>query len=69
MGCKIHDEPSKVTAEDGVVMMDGPDGVAVSLTPAAAAETSERLLEASLEARGQAARAEQHVKPQSAATP
>ncbi|WP_157219711.1 hypothetical protein [Flavisphingomonas formosensis] len=37
------DEPAEVTAEEGQVLVDGPDGVAVSLTPAAAAETGRRL--------------------------
>ena len=50
---KIHNRPSDVTAEKGVVMVDGPDGVAVTLTPKAAVETSERLLEAGIEAQGQ----------------
>ena len=50
---KAYDTPSKVTAEDGEVMVDGPDGVAVSLTPDAAAETSDRLLEQAAIARGQ----------------
>ena len=48
-----YDEPSKVDAKDGVVTVDGPDGVDVNLTPEAAAETSDRLLEKSAEARGQ----------------
>src|SRR5205085_1107354 len=39
----LHDEPSKVDAEEGEVIVDGPDGVAVSLTPEAAIETSHRL--------------------------
>ena len=42
-----------VTAEHGQVLVDGPDGVAVSLTPDAAVETSDRLLEAAVEAQGQ----------------
>ena len=41
---KIHDTPSDVTAESGAVILDGPDGVAVALTPEAATETSDRLL-------------------------
>lgn len=53
MQTKVHDEASKVTADDGIVMVDGPDGVAVSMTPRAAAETSDRLLEGSAEAQGQ----------------
>lgn len=50
---KTWKEPSEVGAEEGEVIVDGPDGVAVSLTPDAALETSERLLESGLAARGQ----------------
>jgi hypothetical protein len=50
---KIYDVPSEVAAEDGAVIVDGPNGVAVSLTPDAALETSDRLLNGALEARGQ----------------
>ena len=50
---RTYDEPSVIGAEQGEVIVDGPDGVAVSLTPDAAIETSERLLDASLTARGQ----------------
>ena len=53
MDGKAYDTPSKVTAEEGEVMVDGPDGVAFSLTPEAAAETSDRLLEQAAIARGQ----------------
>lgn len=38
-----HDRPSDVVAERGDVHIDGPGGVAVSLTHEAAAETSNRL--------------------------
>jgi len=48
-----YDEPSEVTAEEGEVLVNGPDGVAVSLTPEAADETSQRLLYAAAEAKGQ----------------
>ena len=48
-----YDTPSDVNAEAGEVIVDGPDGVAVSLTPDAALETSQRLLEAGLMAQGQ----------------
>jgi hypothetical protein len=48
----IYDEPSRVRAAKGAVEVDGPDDVAVALTPDAAEETSERLLSASFEARG-----------------
>lgn len=49
---KIYDEPSKVTVEDGAIAVDGPDGVDVTFTADAADETSQRLLEASMKARG-----------------
>ncbi len=45
-----HDEPfdeaGEVTVEAGVVLVDGPDGVAISLTPAAAQVFGERLIAA-----------------------
>jgi len=50
---RLYDEPSKVEAEKGEVLVDGPDGVAVSMTPEAAAETSDRLLDGAMTARGQ----------------
>jgi len=53
MDNEIHDEPSNVAAEDGVVLADGPDGVAVSLTPDAALETSQRLFDKGAVALGQ----------------
>jgi hypothetical protein len=53
MDDKIYDEPSKVDAQDGTVIVDGPDGVAVSLTADAALETGGRLIDAAALARGQ----------------
>jgi hypothetical protein len=50
---KSWNEPSDVAAEDGQVVVDGPDGVAITLTPDAAVETSQRLLEGGLTAQGQ----------------
>lgn len=50
---KVYDEPTKVDAEDGNVVLDGPDGVAVLMTPEAAEETSHRLLWGAAEAQGQ----------------
>ncbi len=50
---KTYDTPSDVTATDGIVSVKGPDAVDVELTAEAADETSDRLLEASLKARGQ----------------
>lgn len=49
----VHDEASEVKAVNGGVDVDGPDAVDVTLTPDAAEETSERLMEASVRARGQ----------------
>ena len=49
----IYDEPSQVDADDGVVIVKGPDAVAVRLTAGAAEETSERLLDGAMKARGQ----------------
>jgi len=53
---KTYDEPSSVEAEDGNVVLDGPDGVDVKMTPDAAVETSDRLLQSSLKAQGQRVR-------------
>jgi hypothetical protein len=50
---KAHSEPSEVAAEEGEVIVEGPDGVAVSMTPDAAIETSHRLLDRATEAQGQ----------------
>ena len=50
---KIYDDPSEVDAKDGTVVVNGPDAVAVRLTSKAAEETSDRLLEGALKARGQ----------------
>ena len=49
----VYDEASQVEAEDGVVSVEGPDAVDVKLTPDAARETSDRLLEGSMRAQGQ----------------
>jgi hypothetical protein len=53
MDDKIYSDASHVEAEDGAVVVDGPDGVDVKLTPEAAAETSDRLLFAAGAARAQ----------------
>jgi len=50
---KVYNEPSQVDAQDGIVVVDGPDAVAVLLTPEAAAETSDGLLENAAKAAGQ----------------
>jgi hypothetical protein len=53
---EIYDEPSQVDAKDGVVSVDGPDGVDINLTPDAALETSDRLLASATKAQGQKVR-------------
>lgn len=39
-------QPSQVIVEDGQVLLEGPDGVAVGMTPEAAEETARRILSA-----------------------
>ena len=63
MDDKIYDEPTEVDATDGNVVLDGPDGVAVLMTPQAAVETSDRLLFGAAKARGQQVQAEGRYKP------
>ena len=59
---KPHEMPSDVTAEEGEVQVDGPDGVAISFTPDAALETSGRLFRGAAEARGQKGQSEESKK-------
>ena len=59
---KVHDIPSDVSAEAGEVIVDGPDGICVSLTPGAAVKTSSRLLVGAMQARSQRADAERGRK-------
>lgn len=51
-----HADPSEVNAEEGKVIVEGPDGVAVTLTPDAAEETGRRLISAAADARRQEGR-------------
>jgi hypothetical protein len=51
---ELFDEPTQVTAKNGEVILDGPDGVDVKLTPEAARETSTRLWDGAAKAKGQA---------------
>ena len=48
----VYSEPTEVTVEDDVIALDGPDGVDVKLTAEAAEETSDRLLDGVVKARG-----------------
>jgi hypothetical protein len=49
---RIHEKPSHVQNAAGEVIMDGPDGVAVSMTPEAASMTAARLIDNAAEAKG-----------------
>lgn len=42
---RVHETPSDVVSLDGHVLVDGPGGVALTLTPHAAVKTGERLIE------------------------
>lgn len=48
----VYDEVTKVTTKDGEVILDGPDGVDVTMTPAAAAETGHELINGAMKATG-----------------
>jgi len=47
-------DPGIASAEDGLVFLDGPDGIAIALTPEAAASMGRSLIEASEQALRQA---------------
>ena len=57
MPTKAHDVPTKVTVEEGEIMLDGPDGLAVSFTPAAASKSASAIAAAVREARSSKAKA------------
>jgi hypothetical protein len=44
MAGKVESEPSDISNERGEVLVSGPDGVAVSMTPEAAIITGNRLI-------------------------
>jgi hypothetical protein len=52
MDGKVHDVPSSVASEEGQVIVDGPDAVAVTMTPKAAEETGQRLISSASDAAG-----------------
>ena len=47
------DQATNVTAEEGEVVLQGPDGIGLSMTPEAAEETGRRLLDGAGKARDQ----------------
>jgi hypothetical protein len=50
---KLYDEATEVSATDGEVLLDGPDGVDVKVTPEAAEQTADNLIKGAVKARGQ----------------
>lgn len=64
---RVYDVATTVDAEDGKVVLDGPDGVAVLMTPEAALETSDRLLLGATQARGQQIQEEQRRRARESA--
>lgn len=50
---KHESQGGKAVAEGGLVLLDGPDGVAVAMTPQAARNTANELMAAADEAAGQ----------------
>lgn len=48
---KPREDAGRASAEGGVVVLEGPDGVAVTMTADAAVKTADSLLEAAREAR------------------
>ncbi|GAA0664033.1 hypothetical protein FHT00_001144 [Sphingomonas insulae] len=57
MTSRTHDAAPQVTPSGGVVLLDGPDGIALTFTVDAALELSDRLLDGAIEATGK------HVDP------
>ncbi len=51
VGLRASPEPGEVSVESGLVLLDGPNGIAASLTPEAAEETGRRLIDAANAAR------------------
>ena len=50
---QAHEIPSVVAAHNGDVLVDGPGGIAMAMTPDAAIQTGERLIDAGAHAHGQ----------------
>ena len=55
---QLQTEPGNASAEEGLVILDGPDGVAVTMTPDAAARTGQSLISAAAIAAEQASKGE-----------
>ena len=50
---KTYDQPAAVSAQDGLVHLDGLGPIAIVMTPDAALETAERLVKHAVQAAGQ----------------
>jgi hypothetical protein len=50
---ELQTKPGNASAEDGMVILDGPGAVAVTMSPAAAAQTGRNLIDAAEIAAGQ----------------
>jgi len=48
---RLYDNPSDVDNDAGEILVSGPDGIAVLLTPRAAAETGRRLIDNNADAK------------------
>ena len=46
-----YDTPTNVIPVDGEVVLDGPDGIGLSMTPEAAAESGKRLVKGAAQAK------------------
>jgi len=53
MATELYSTPGRAVAEAGKVLLDGPDGIAVTLTPDAADMTGQELIRAAAQAREQ----------------
>jgi hypothetical protein len=51
-----YEKGGRAVAEEGIVLLDGPDGIAISMTAEAAEQTGTSLLKAAREAREQSVR-------------
>ncbi|UIJ43960.1 hypothetical protein LZK98_12795 [Sphingomonas cannabina] len=52
-GNRLAQQAGHAVAEEGIVVLDGPDGVAITMTPEAAEQTARNLEQAAEEARRQ----------------
>lgn len=52
-GNRLAQQAGHAAAEEGIVVLDGPDGVAIAMTPEAAEQTARNLEQAAEEARRQ----------------